>query len=230
MITSYEDMPVGVYEKIMAALADEGSSDNDKTLALLAALTGKSIDTLLDEPLEDFRKENDAASFVLVYPVPHKVRDTYTLRGQEYRATLLERKMTAGQYIDFNELAKDEGAGERWSALLSVILVPVGHTYGNGYDIVEVQDAIREELCILDAIALRAFFLTSSAASAADTLPYLEKMMKKMGAKKLTRREIAKIVRQQTQDLRLAGAGFPALMRWLKLPDAVGMLQPQCPQ
>lgn len=229
MITSYEDMPVGVYEKIMDAISDKASSDNDKTLALIAALTGKSIDDLLDEPLEDFRKQNDAASFVLVYPVPHKVRDTYTLRGQTYRATLLERKMTAGQYIDFNELARQEGADNRWAALLSVILVPDGHTYGSGYDVAEVQEAIREELCILDAIALRAFFLTSSATSAADTLPYLERMMKKMGAKKLTRREIAKIVQQQTRDLRLAGAGFPALMRWLKLPDAVGMLQPTSP-
>ena len=228
MITSYEQMPVGVYERITAALEDSGASDNDKQLELLSALTGLSVDAIWDEPLEDLQAQNAAASFVLVHPVPHQVRDTYTLGGVQYRATLRQGKITAGQFIDWNEIAAQKDGGSRWAQLLSVILVPEGKTYGNGYDIEEVQETIRKELCVLDAIALRAFFLTLCAASLTDTLPSLERMMSKTGSRR-ERRQMRRQMRRAAADLRTSGGGFRALMRYLELPDAVGMLQPICP-
>jgi hypothetical protein len=212
----------------MAALEDSGASDNDKQLELLSALTGLSVDAIWDEPLEDLQAQNAAASFVLVHPVPHQVRDTYTLGGVQYRATLRQGKITAGQFIDWNEIAAQKDGGSRWAQLLSVILVPEGKTYGNGYDIEEVQEAIRNELCVLDAIALRAFFLTLCAASLTDTLPSLERMMSKTGSRR-ERRQMRRQMRRAAADLRTSGGGFRALMRYLELPDAVGMLQPICP-
>lgn len=228
MITSYEQMPVGVYERIMAALEDSGASDNDKQLELLSALTGLSVDALLDEPLGDFAQQNEAAAFVLVYPQPHAVRDAYTLRGVRYLPTLKRERMTAGQFIDWNEIAGQKDGGRRWSQLLSVVLVPEGKTYGSGYDIGEVQEAIAAELCVLDAVALRAFFLTLCAASLTDTLPSLERMMSKTGSRR-ERRQMRRQMRKAAADLRTSGGGFRALMRYLELPDAVGMLQPICP-
>lgn len=228
MITSYEQMPVGVYERIMAALEDSGASDNDKQMELLSALTGLSVDALLDEPLGDFAQQNEAAAFVLVYPQPHAVRDAYTLRGVRYLPTLKRERMTAGQFIDWNEIAGQKDGGRRWSQLLSVVLVPEGKTYGSGYDIGEVQEAIAAELCVLDAVALRAFFLTLCAASLTDTLPSLERMMSKTGSRR-ERRQMRRQMRKAAADLRTSGGGFRALMRYLELPDAVGMLQPICP-
>lgn len=228
MITSYEQMPVGVYERIMAALEDSGASDNDKQLELLSALTGLSVDALLDEPLGDFAQQNEAAAFVLVYPQPHAVRDAYTLRGVRYLPTLKRERMTAGQFIDWNEIAGQKDGGRRWSQLLSVVLVPEGKTYGSGYDIGEVQEAIAAELCVLDAVALRAFFLTLCAASLTDTLPSLERMMCKTGSRR-ERRQMRRQMRRAAADLQTSGGGFRALMRYLELPDAVGMLQPICP-
>ena len=228
MITSYEQMPVGVYERIMAALEDSGASDNDKQLELLSALTGLSVDALLDEPLGDFAQQNEAAAFVLVYPQPHAVREAYTLRGVRYLPTLKRERMTAGQFIDWNEIAGQKDGGRRWSQLLSVVLVPEGKTYGSGYDIGEVQEAIAAELCVLDAVALRAFFLTLCAASLTDTLPSLERMMSKTGSRR-ERRQMRRQMRRVAADLRTSGGGFRALMRYLELPDAVGMLQPICP-
>ena len=228
MITSYEQMPVGVYERIMAALEDSGASDNDKQLELLSALTGLSVDALLDEPLGDFAQQNEAAAFVLVYPQPHAVREAYTLRGVRYLPTLKRERMTAGQFIDWNEIAGQKDGGRRWSQLLSVVLVPEGKTYGSGYDIGEVQEAIAAELCVLDAVALRAFSLTLCAASLTDTLPSLERMMSKTGSRR-ERRQMRRQMRRAAADLQTSGGGFRALMRYLELPDAVGMLQPICP-
>lgn len=225
MITSYEQMPVGIYCKIMAALNDEATNENDKMLALVSALTGKSVDDLLDEPIEEWREQNAASSFVTEYPTPHIVRDAYVLRGVRYLPTLKEGKMTAGQFIDFNEYAKRERGEELWAEILSVILVPEGKTYNKGYDIEEVQAAIRDELCILDAIALRAFFLTSCGLSAKDTLPSLEKALRKMKVPTTSRRKITGAIRLRTMDLMANGAGWRTLTRWLKLREAAGMLQ-----
>jgi hypothetical protein len=212
----------------MAALEDSGASDNDKQLELLSALTGLSVDALLDEPLGDFAQQNEAAAFVLVYPQPHAVREAYTLRGVLYLPTLKRERMTAGQFIDWNEIAGQKDGGRHWSQLLSVVLVPEGKTYGSGYDIGEVQEAIAAELCVLDAVALRAFFLTLCAASLTDTLPSLERMMSKTGSRR-ERRQMRRQMRRTAADLRTSGGGFRALMRYLELPDAVGMLQPICP-
>lgn len=230
MITSYEEMSVGVYCKIMDALNDTGASENDKTLALVSALTGLSVDDLLDEPVDEWRRQNAASAFVGEYPAPHAVRDAYTLRGVRYIPTLKESKMTAGQFIDFSEYLKREAEGEFWAEVLSVILVPEGKTYGKGYDVGEVQDAIRAELCILDAIALRAFFLTSCGLSAKDTLRYLEEAMGKMKWEKGRKRKVLRKMRAKITDLMASGAGWRTLTRWLNLPTIVGTQLPHSPQ
>lgn len=226
MIESYEQMSVGVYERIMAVLEDEGLDSNARNLGMVAALTGKTEDELLDEPIEDFRAQIRDAGFVLQYPHPHEVRKTYTLRGVDYIPTLDERHMTAGQFIDWAEYGKQvgkAGRGDMWAELLSVVLVPVGKKYGNGYDIADVQEAIRTELCILDAVALRAFFLTSSARSAMGTLPSLMRACRKMGMPWREQKKVMRTVTGKMRDLASAGGGFRALTQWLKLPEAAGM-------
>lgn len=217
-------MNVGTYCAIMAVLADKEASESDRMLGLVSALTGKTTDELLDEPLEEWRRQTDAASFVSQYPAPHKVQEAYTLGGVRYIPTLLERKMTAGQFIDFNEYEKRAQGDDLWAEVLSVILVPEGKTYGKGYDIGDVQEAIRAELCILDAIALRAFFLASCGLSAASTLPSLAKAMKTLGMAKKERRRMLARMRLRIAVLMANGAGWRTLTRWLKLPAEVGTL------
>lgn len=220
MITSYEQMPVGIYERLMAIATDKDLDTNAANLATVAVLTGRTEGELLDEPLDEWRRQVDAAAFLLVYPRAAKVRDTYELGGVRYRATLQDRRMTAGQYIDFQEYLKS--GGDRWAEVMSVLLVPEGRTYGSGYDVADVQAAVREHLCILDAIALRAFFLTSSAASATASLPSLDKALRKMGTTRTARRTELRRIRKEAELLRRSGAGFQTLTRWLNLPDATG--------
>lgn len=218
MVTRYEDMPVGMYQKL-AKIVGEGMPEDDANLATLAVLSGMSEEQLLDLPLPEFRAKMDAAGFLLVYPHPAQVRDTYELRGVRYHPTPGERKMTAGQYIDFQTYAKED---DRWAELLSCLLVPEGHTYNDGYDIEAVQAAIRDELCILDAIALRAFFLNSSLAlTGVFQLYSARKMLRATEGRKAMRKK-KKALRQNLRALLRSGAGWRTLTQWLKLPDALG--------
>lgn len=220
MITSYNDMPVGVYEKIAAVLAQD-LPDDDQRLALLAALTGKTEDALLDEPLPAFREQMEAAGFLLTYPKPAKLRQRYTLRGCSYLPTTREDKMSAGQYIDFQTYAAQKG--DNWAGVLSCILVPEGHAYNDGYDLGGVQDAIRAELCILDAIALRAFFLSSSALSTAATARSSAlRHAKAAGMPVNLRLKMKAAMLKVEARSRNAGGGFRALTAWLRLPEALG--------
>ena len=218
MVTRYEEMPVGMYTKLMQIVAQDMPAD-DANLATLAVLTGKSEEALLDEPLTEFRAQMDAAGFLLVLPRPAQVRDTYELRGVRYHPTPGERKMTAGQYIDFQTYTKEE---DRWAELLSCLLVPEGHTYNDGYDIEAVQAAIRDELCILDAIALRAFFLNSSLASTGAFQLYSARKMLRATEDRKAMRKKMKALRLSLRALLRSGAGWRTLTQWLKLPDALG--------
>lgn len=218
MITSYEEMPVGAYLKLVE-IAGADMPEDDANLATLAVLTGLSEEALLDLPLPDFRAKMNAAGFLLVYPRPAQVRDAYELGGVRYIPTRNERQMTAGQYIDFQTWTKEEN---RWAELLSCLLVPEGHTYNDGYDIEAVQAAIRDGLCILDAIALRAFFLNSSLVSIAALQIYSARKMLRATAKRKERRKQMKKLRTNFTALQRSGAGWRTLTRWLSLPDAVG--------
>lgn len=216
-------MTIGTWEKL-TAITEAKMPENDEKLAILSVLTGKTEDELLDEPLPAFREQMDAAGFLLKYPHPAKVRRHYDIGGSVYVPTSKERKLTAGQYIDFQTYAAEQG--DNWAGLLSCILVPEGHKYNDGsYDVGDAQEAIREHLGILDAIALRAFFLSSSAASMAATARCSALTAAKKAGVPAAERMKAKaaMLRMEVAVLRHGGGGFRALTRWLRLPEATGI-------
>ena len=94
-------------------------------------------------------------------------------------------------------------------AVLSCLLVPKGKTYGNGYDIADVQKAIRDYLSVTDALSLLAFFFASSEVLLARSLTYSEKEAKKVKdpAKKAAIQERIKAARAMLSPT--AGAGSP---------------------
>lgn len=155
MIRDYDHLAVGLYETLTALTSADKDAEND--LAIVAALSGKTEDELLTMPLTEYAALRDAAAFLFTTPPVRKVRKAYDCGG--FRLVPLKdfHRLTTAQFIDFQEYAN---AGEDLLVrTLSVVLVPEGHTYGDGYDILDVQAAIREHLSIIDAVALRDFFM-----------------------------------------------------------------------
>ena len=112
--------------------------------------------------------------------------------------------METGQYIDFQTYAPD--LDKCLVEFLSVILVPKGHRYNEGYDILEVQKAIREEMSVSDGVSLAGFFLTWCKKSIKDSLNYSKR--EAMGIKDKTRREeILGKIREQERLLQTSGDG-----------------------
>jgi len=165
MITNYNELPIGIYERILALSQTE---DND--LAIIAALSGKTEDELLNLPIAEYRELADAAAFLFTQPVPAKVRKEYGLNGTLYRLTGDAKKLTTAQYIDFKEYAK---AGTATLAdYLSIILVPDGKVYGDGYDTDDAKADIRDYLPVTAALGIRDFFTQRLGKLMLDSLTY----------------------------------------------------------
>jgi hypothetical protein len=156
MITSYNTLPLGAYLDIVAISDDDTREANDKNLAILSILTGQSEDDLLDLLIGEFSLLMQKAAF-LSEPISckDKPKKSYHLGTFTLDVMADVAKMKAGQYIDFQTFA----ASNDIAGMLSTILVPHGHTYGDGYDPADVRAAILAQLPIVDANALAAFFL-----------------------------------------------------------------------
>lgn len=173
MITSYKEMTVGQYEKILA-LVENGEDNRETDLSVLSVLTGLTTDELLDIRITEYAAYKDKAQFIFAEPEMNALKDTYNVNGMLCTPVHDYKRMTAGQYLDFKELS---AAGDR-VATLSTLLVPVGHTYGNGYDVLELQQGIRDTMTVPDYLALNAFFLLLWTHSTASSLRSLERTMR----------------------------------------------------
>lgn len=217
MITTYDTCPLGIYQEIERISKDDAREDIDKQVSILALLTGKTERDILNLPLPDYHLLAVRSEF-LGQPAPKAKRpaDKYHLGKFDLIPVLDVRKLTTSQYIDFQAYAPQGDAA--LVELLSVLLVPEGCAYGDGYDTREVQQAIREELPVSAAISLSAFFFRSWLQLTEATLDSLEQEVRK--AKKIKdparRTEALAQITKAKQDLRrrskLVGAG---LRRWI---------------
>ena len=81
---------------------------------------------------------------------------TYTINGRVYEVDCTPSAFTAGQYIDFTNYVKN---GSRLQDLLSVVVLPQGHTYGDGYDMQRAREDIGALPCTVGFAVVRFFAL-----------------------------------------------------------------------
>lgn len=207
IIDSYARLPMGTYYDIQAVNADETREDVDKQVGIIALLTNKSEREILTMPLADYSELAAAAEFLGEQPrIPHRIADAYVCGDFKLKPTRDLTKITTAQYIDFQTFAPEGEA--KAVELLSVFLVPEGRAYNDGYDIADVQAAIRSNLTVLDALALTAFFLRRYAALIKATETSLSRRIRKERNKaKREKIETAMERLRRARSLLTAGAG-----------------------
>lgn len=181
MISRYEDLSLGKFKELLAI--QEGN-DIEK----IAVLSGLTTDALLHLPLTEYRELRDKASFLAFEPSIPAVRKSYRLNGITYVFKCNYRDLTTAQYVDFTEYQKQEG--DTMIELLSLVLIPKGKAYNEGYDIIQAQEDIRDYLAVTDAIAIRDFFFLRLENLLRDSLTFLEKQSRKKTMTPQMRRKI----------------------------------------
>ena len=205
-IDNYRDLPVGKYEEIVR-LCNEEMTEVDRKVAVLAILTGKTEDEILRLPLPLFTAYSAKSRFLEKECPPNLipgVSKSYHLGGFVLEPTTDIRKITAAQYIDFQTFAKEKET--KTVEMLSCFLVPRDMEYGEGYDVLEVHDAIRREMSVAEMLALIAFFFGRFLASIRHIRTSSVKRLRKKNPEMAKEME-AKF--QALEDSMTAGVGSP---------------------
>ena len=157
-IDNYRKLPIGKYLEIVR-LCDTEMDEVDRKVKIVGILTGLTDDEVLSLPLTEFAECCAKAKF-LDNPCPENlipsVSKSYPVGGFVLVPVTDMRKVTTAQYIDFQTFSKDKE--HNFVEMLSCFLVPKGLEYNDGYDILDVHEAIREEMSVAEVLALLAFF------------------------------------------------------------------------
>ena len=205
IIDNYNRLTIGQFMDIQEISNNDSLEDIDKQVQILSVLTGMPEEEILHLPITEYKTLVARSAFLDPENIPyHPIAKRYLVGGFELIPVKDFRKVETCQYVDFQAYAPD--LNKYMVEFLSVILVPKGHRYNEGYDILDVQKAIREEMSVSDGVSLSAFFLTSLRQSIANSLNYSKRMAK--GIKdKMKREEIMRKIQEQETLLETSGDG-----------------------
>lgn len=210
MIDNYNDLTVGKYQEIRVLLNGEVVEEYATNISLVAILADMTEEEVMNLDLKEYKVMNQKLSFLMEQPPKRMVANTYKICGWELDTVLAIDKMTVAQYIDYQTFVKD--VDKYLVEILSVFLIPKGHKYNEGYDIIEVQKAIRDNLSIVDAFSLSAFFLLWYHCLTKATLTSLTRRLKKMKKEMKDKEKIQKM-EQAITNLENVGVGLPLLIK-----------------
>ena len=205
IIDNYNQLTLGKYMEIQEVSRNESLEEIDKQVQILSILTGVAEEEILHLPLPEYKELVVKSGFLDPENINyHPVAKKYILGKFELIPCRDFRKIETCQYIDFQTYAPE--LDKYLVEFLSVILVPKGHRYNEGYDILEVQKAIREEMSVSDGVSLAGFFLTWCRKSIRDSLNFSRQ--EAMGIKDKTKREeILQKIQEQEKLLAKSGVG-----------------------
>ena len=159
MIDNYKSLPLGKYLDICQVCKDESLEEIERQVKILSILSDMTEEEILHLPIPKYKEMVVASRFLEdVDKNRHKAARLYIVGNWKLLPTMDYRKMETAQYVDFQTFAPM--VETHMAELLSCLLVPVGCRYNDGYDILEVQQALKDNLSVTDALSLSAFFLT----------------------------------------------------------------------
>lgn len=131
---TWYDVTLWQFQKLQKLIQIE--DEQERLLDIAELLLGKEITYL---PIKEFTEECKQLSFLqdeIPQSVPPK---NITLNGRKYFVDCLVGTITTAQYVDFTNHLK----GTDIAATLSVFVIPDGHKYNDGYDMLQVINDIQ---------------------------------------------------------------------------------------
>ena len=156
MKTGWDDITIADLIKIREIGALQLATEDEKNLQVAAIVNDIPYEELIQVPLSQIRTYMDATDFLLTEPKARKARNSYTINGRKYKLLKNEMDLLTAQYIDFQSVQQD-GFDKRPAELLSVMMVPEGHNYNDGYD----KDQVIEDMydmSVTEALGIVDFF------------------------------------------------------------------------
>lgn len=205
IIDNYRKLPIGKYNEIVR-LCETEMDEVDRKVKIVGILTGLTDDEVLALPLTDFTECCAKARFIDL-PCPEtlipSVSKSYPVGVFNLVPVTDMRKVNTAQYIDFLTFSKDKE--HNIVEMLSCFLVPKGMDYNEGYEILDVHNAIKEEMSVAEVLAVLAFFFGSWTKSLHSTLSYSKRQARRLKDK--GKRETMMAMIRELQDSVTSGGG-----------------------
>ena len=225
MITSYNNLPIGKYKKLVEIAKRGNLTEDEQNIAIVAILADMTEEEVEAMPYVEMRALCAKAGFIYEQPPTAKPKTRYKIGRFDCEVQTKPEKLTTAQYTDFKQLASV--ADDKPEVVLSIFLVPRGMKYCDGYDIEELQQAINDHLPIGQGLSILAFFLRRLQLSIESTLIYSASMMKAVVMS--ARGEKKEMMKAKLEELMGAirsygsGDGLTMLPPSLGLPILLGM-------
>ena len=198
---NWYNVTLNQFTKLQEALSIE--DEEERVIVIAEIILGTDVIFL---PLKDFKEQVKRLDFLkeeIPNPIPPK---SFEICGRKYFTDCLLGNISTAQYIDFinhsqtNDMAK----------ILSVFIIPEGHKYNDGYDMLQVISDINDlPIPIVNSIA---FFFERQLNKFMEIFQsYSIKRIKKMNLPKKERNNMIKVVKDSV-DLAL----YPLLLNSVK--------------
>lgn len=207
IIDNYRDLPIGMYLEICEIDRRTDIDELHKQVSIISILSGMAEEDIYNLPLEDY-KAMAAKTRYLSHPYEGEILTAKAYVVGEWNLIPVDdfRKITTAQYIDFQTFAKE--GEKRIVETLSTMLIPKDKEYNQGYDVLELQKALREHLSVVDVVTLLAFFFVKWQRLIKDSLISCREEAMKIPDMKERMKTLRKI--QEQEDSLINGVGFPA--------------------
>lgn len=177
---SWDDISIKLYDEIVNINNNNEMTDFEKNVKILSLLMEKKEDDIMNENINNISDIVKYTSFLSDFNFNKDKKPKHLIiNGMKCTIKYDIKDMTYAQFTDFQTFYK-MGISEHMQNILSTLIVPDGHKYGENYDIDEFTNAIYNELSITNAQTLLFFFLKNSVYLFNSSKTYLISQMKKM--------------------------------------------------
>jgi len=177
MNMTWQQITIGKFRNIQSIIDDQDLDELTKKVFLYSLMSGQKIEEVRDIPLGIFLKAySDSLDFMLD-PIPQVIPIAWEYKGVKYKITTAINELTAGQYIDLKEYAKEKDNIHKVMAVLCYD----GESY-NGQTHKERSELFNEVMPITIAAPLCTFFLELWKEWSEISLAYSAKVLKQSAA------------------------------------------------
>ena len=167
------------YWSIVDILNNPDASDIQKQAELIALIEDVDIDTILNMNMNDVAAKINKLVFLNKFELdkhynPRKIK----VGDMEYNVYPDLTNLNVAQFMDYQTFIT-KPFRESYDKILSIFIIPTGHNYNEGYDILDVQKMIRENMSWVNIQSLLNFILVKYVKSYVRIQAYLTKQIRK---------------------------------------------------
>ena len=115
----------------------EITDDTERVCSIAELLLGEDVTKL---PLKEFNEQIKKLSFLSTEITVQNPPKKLEVNGRKYKMDCLLGNISTAQYVDYMNHSK--GDKPDMASMLSVFIIPDGHKYNDGYDMIQVIDDI----------------------------------------------------------------------------------------